>query len=100
MLPSPELNPNISVTPLSSRRGLALSFACDSYASDHQKTMKGKRLGFVASLVLLFPVLALAEEQIKFPVAASSKVLGYAPLWVASGMGFLKREGLDAEVTA
>jgi len=42
--------------------------------------MKVKRLGFVASLVFLFPVLALAEEQIKFPVAASSKVLGYAPL--------------------
>ena len=62
--------------------------------------MKFKRLGLVASLVFLFPVLALAEEQIKFPVAASSKVLGYAPLWVASGMGFLKREGLDAEVTA
>jgi len=57
-------------------------------------------LGFVASLVFLFPVLALAEEQIKFPVAASSKVLGYAPLWVASGMGFLKQQGLDAEVTA
>src|SRR5215475_6287351 len=62
--------------------------------------MKFKRLGLVASLVFLFPVLALAEEQIKFPVAASSKVLGFAPLWVASGMGFLKREGLDAEVTA
>jgi len=62
--------------------------------------MKFKRLGLVTSLVFLFPVLALAEEQIKFPVAASSKVLGYAPLWVASGMGFLKREGLDAEVTA
>src|SRR5262245_24560119 len=62
--------------------------------------MKFKRLGLVASLVFLFPVLALAEEQIKFPVAASSKVLGYAPLWIASGMGFLKREGLDAEVTA
>src|SRR5215468_5823015 len=62
--------------------------------------MKFKWLGLVASLVFLFQVLALAEEQIKFPVAASSKVLGYAPLWVASGMGFLKREGLDAEVTA
>src|SRR5215467_7511437 len=62
--------------------------------------LKFKRLGLVTSLVFLFPVLALAEEQIKFPVAASSKVVGYAPLWVASGMGFLKREGLDAEVTA
>ncbi len=33
-------------------------------------------------------------------MAASSKVLGFAPLWVASGKGFLEREGLDAEVTA
>ena len=33
-------------------------------------------------------------------MAASSKVLGFAPLWAASGMGFLKREGLDSEVTA
>ena len=62
--------------------------------------MKVKRLGLVASLVFLFPVLALAEETVKFPVAASSKVLGFAPLWVASGMGFLKQQGLDAEVTA
>jgi ABC-type nitrate/sulfonate/bicarbonate transport system substrate-binding protein len=43
---------------------------------------------------------AAAQEEIKFPVAASSKVLGYAPLWVASGKGFFKMEGLDAEVTA
>ena len=57
-------------------------------------------IGFLMSFVFLVPVLAAAEEQIKFPVAASSKVLGYAPLWVASGMGFLKREGLDSEVTA
>ena len=51
-------------------------------------------------LILALPAVAAAQERIKFPVAASSKVLGYAPLWVASGMGFLKREGLDSEVTA
>jgi len=51
-------------------------------------------------LIFILPALAAAQEKIKFPVAASSKVLGYAPLWVASGKGFLKREGLDAEVTA
>jgi NitT/TauT family transport system substrate-binding protein len=50
--------------------------------------------------MFLLPAIAAAEERINFPVAASSKVLGFAPLWVASGMGFLKREGLDAEVTA
>jgi ABC-type nitrate/sulfonate/bicarbonate transport system substrate-binding protein len=52
------------------------------------------------SLLFTLPAVAAAQGGIKFPVAASSKVLGYAPLWVASGMGFLKREGLDAEVTA
>jgi ABC-type nitrate/sulfonate/bicarbonate transport system substrate-binding protein len=51
------------------------------------------------SLFFALPVVVAAQE-IKFPVAASSKVLGFAPLWVASGMGFLKREGLDSEVTA
>ena len=51
-------------------------------------------------LMFALPVIATAEETVKFPVAASSKVLGFAPLWVASGMGFLKQQGLDAEVTA
>ena len=51
-------------------------------------------------LLFALPAVAAAQEEIKFPVAASSKVLGFAPLWAASGMGFLKREGLDSEVTA
>jgi len=51
-------------------------------------------------LLFVLPSVAGAQDAIKFPVAASSKVLGFAPLWAASGMGFLKREGLDAEVTA
>jgi NitT/TauT family transport system substrate-binding protein len=51
-------------------------------------------------LILALPEFAGAQERIKFPAGASSKVLGFAPLWVASGMGFLKREGLDADVTA
>jgi len=41
------------------------------------------------SLLFLLPAFASAQERFDFPVAASSKVLGYAPLWVASGMGFL-----------
>ena len=51
-------------------------------------------------LVFVLPSLASAQEGFDFPVAASSKVLGYAPLWVAQGKGFLKREGLNSEVTA
>lgn len=54
----------------------------------------------VLCLILALPVVAGAGDGFKFPVAASSKVLGYAPLWVAAGKGFFKREGLDAEVSA
>jgi ABC-type nitrate/sulfonate/bicarbonate transport system substrate-binding protein len=62
--------------------------------------MDFKRTWLVICFVLVLPLLAVAEDGIKFPAGASSKVLGFAPLWVASGMGFLEREGLDAEVTA
>ena len=51
-------------------------------------------------LLLALPAAVYAGERFKFPVAASSKVLGYAPLWVASGKGFFAKEGLDAEATA
>lgn len=50
-------------------------------------------------LVFAIPTVAAAQEGIKFPVGASSKVLGYAPLWAADKIGFFQREGLDAEVT-
>jgi ABC-type nitrate/sulfonate/bicarbonate transport system substrate-binding protein len=39
-----------------------------------------------------------AQEKIKFPVSASSKTLGYSPLWVASKIGFFDRQGLDAQL--
>jgi ABC-type nitrate/sulfonate/bicarbonate transport system substrate-binding protein len=58
-----------------------------------------KALGVIC-LIFGLPAVAGAGDGFKFPVAASSKVLGYAPLWVASGKGFFQREGLDAEVTA
>jgi ABC-type nitrate/sulfonate/bicarbonate transport system substrate-binding protein len=54
----------------------------------------------VLCLILALPVVAGAGDGFKFPVAASSKVLGYAPLWVAASKGFFQREGLDAEVSA
>jgi ABC-type nitrate/sulfonate/bicarbonate transport system substrate-binding protein len=66
---------------------------------DLKKALQVLCLFFLLSVFLL-PGGAAAQEELKFPVAASSKVLGFAPLWVASGMGFLKREGLDSEVTA
>jgi NitT/TauT family transport system substrate-binding protein len=55
----------------------------------------------LATFSLLFgvPLAAVAGERFPFPVSASSKVLGYAPLWVADKKGFFDREGLDVEVT-
>jgi len=50
------------------------------------------------ALLLGLPLYARAGEKFSFPVAASSKVLGYAPLWVADKKGFFSREGLDVQV--
>ena len=41
---------------------------------------------------------SLAQEKIKFPVSASSKTLGYSPLWVAWRQGFFEKNGLDVQV--
>ncbi len=49
-------------------------------------------------LALLCSVPVGAQEKIKFPVSASSKTLGYSPLWVASKQGFFDRQGLDVQV--
>lgn len=62
--------------------------------------MEPRRSWLLICFILALPAFAIAEDGIKFPVAASSKVLGFAPLWVASGKGFFQREGLDAEVSA
>ncbi len=58
-----------------------------------------KKVFRLTCLILAIPTVAVAQEGIKFPVGASSKVLGYAPLWAADKIGFFKREVLDAEVT-
>jgi len=53
------------------------------------------------SVVLLFVLSAipcLSQEKVKFPVGASSKTLGYGPLWVAWKQGFFDQQGLDAQV--
>lgn len=39
-----------------------------------------------------------AQEKINFPVSASSKTLGYSPLWVAWRQGFFEKNGLDVQV--
>lgn len=54
--------------------------------------------GILLGLVLLVSSSSLAQEKFRFPVSASSKTLGYSPLWVASNLGFFDRERLDAQV--
>jgi ABC-type nitrate/sulfonate/bicarbonate transport system substrate-binding protein len=50
------------------------------------------------SILLARPAIVASQARSKFPVSASSKVLGYGPLWVADKKGFFQREGLDVEV--
>ena len=41
---------------------------------------------------------ATSEEKTKFYVGASSKTLGYSPLWVGVKKGFFDQQGLDAQL--
>ena len=52
----------------------------------------------IVSLVVLSSVPCRSQEKVKFPIAASSKTLGYGPLWVAWKHGFFDQQGLDAQV--
>lgn len=50
--------------------------------------------------MLLLPLSSAGvAEKFQIPVAASSRVLGHAPLWVADKQGFFEREGLRVEVS-
>ena len=49
------------------------------------------------SLLIVFSS-APAQDKPKLPISASSKTLGYSPLWVASKLGFFDKQGLDVEL--
>jgi len=52
----------------------------------------------VAPLVLLLSLTAAAQEKPKIYLGASSKTLGYSPLWVAEKKGFFDQQGLDVQL--
>ena len=52
----------------------------------------------IAVLLLIVSSSALAQDKPKLPISASSKTLGYSPLWVASKLGFFDQQGLDVEL--
>ena len=56
-----------------------------------------KTFAVLLILASLFGV-AVAQEKVKFPVSASSKTLGYSPMWVALKQGFFDRNGLDVQL--
>jgi NitT/TauT family transport system substrate-binding protein len=59
----------------------------------------GKFLSAVGFLVLLlFCTPAAAQERPKVFLGASSKTLGYSPLWVGSKRGFFEQQGLDVQL--
>ena len=60
------------------------------------RTLRGAVWILMASLLIALPV--AAQEKIRFPLSASSKTLGYSPLWVAQKQGFFDRQGLDAQL--
>jgi len=59
-------------------------------------------IGGVKTVLLVFLLTVASngwsQEKVKFPVSASSKTLGYSPLWVAQRQGFFDRNGLDAQL--
>ena len=52
----------------------------------------------IAATALLIAMPVAAQEKPKFYVGASSKTLGYGPLWVAARKGFFDQQGLDGEL--
>src|SRR5262245_33628072 len=41
---------------------------------------------------------AMAQEKPKIFLGASSKTLGYSPLWVGARKGFFEKQGLDVQL--
>ncbi|MGE5220346.1 MAG: ABC transporter substrate-binding protein [Chloroflexota bacterium] len=57
------------------------------------------RLAALLLLILgIVPASAAGQDKPKIYFGASSKTLGYGPLWAAVKMGFLDRQGLDGQL--
>ena len=56
------------------------------------------RVALALLIIALIPVSAPAQEKPKIYFGASSKTLGYGPLWAAVKKGFLEQQGLDGQL--
>ena len=55
----------------------------------------------IAVVLLVFGFIispAAAQEKLRFYLGASSKTLGYSPLWVAAKKGFFEQQNLDVQL--
>ena len=56
---------------------------------------------FIAFWVsLLLTVSVAAQDRPKLFLGASSKTLGYSPLWVGTKKGFFEQQGLDVQLVS
>lgn len=55
-------------------------------------------LGIALLSIMLTASTAVAQEKAKIYLGASSKTLGYSPLWVATKKGFFEQQGLDVQL--
>src|SRR5688572_12755320 len=55
-------------------------------------------LGVALLAIMLTASTAVAQEKAKIYLGASSKTLGYSPLWVATKKGFFEQQGLDVQL--
>jgi NitT/TauT family transport system substrate-binding protein len=61
--------------------------------------MAGQSLSAVAFLVLfLLHTPAAAQQRPKVFLGATTKTLGYSPLWVGAKRGFFEQQGLDVQL--
>src|SRR5262249_48749311 len=56
------------------------------------------RIPVAVLLIGLFCFSAMGQEKPRLYLGASSKTLGYSPLWVATKKGFFDQQGLDVQL--
>ena len=60
--------------------------------------MVGQLLAAAAFIVLLLHTPSAAQERPKLFLGATTKTLGYSPLWVGTKRGFFEQQGLDVQL--
>src|SRR5688572_31220909 len=69
-----------------------------SLSSNREDRMVRLRVALALLIIAVIPVSAPAQEKPKIYFGASSKTLGYGPLWAAVKKGFLEQQGLDGQL--